>query len=105
MGSGSTEVALVKFSTYAAKEPGSSKPKPTNQFEVLDADWDAELGANALDMLLADHFAAQFDKKTGLGDVRWVVVRCWGWERDERWGDACCRRRAPAHRGQSRLRA
>lgn len=34
MGSGSTEVALVKYSTYSAKEPGSSKPKAINQFEV-----------------------------------------------------------------------
>ncbi|KAI8464405.1 MAG: Hsp70 protein-domain-containing protein [Monoraphidium minutum] len=72
MGSGSTEVALVKFSTYSAKEPGSSKPKPINQFEVLDADWDADLGANTLDALLADHFAAQFSEKTGVEDVRKV---------------------------------
>lgn len=72
MGSGSTEVALVKYSTYLAKEPGSSKPKPVNQFEVLDADWDATLGSNDLDMLLADHFAKQFADKTGLGDVRTV---------------------------------
>jgi hypothetical protein len=57
----------------SAKEPGSSKPKVTNQFEVLDADWDASLGANALDMLLADKFAAEFAEKTGLGDVRCVA--------------------------------
>lgn len=38
------------------------RPRP----QVLDADWDAELGANSLDMLLADHFAALFKDKTGL---------------------------------------
>ncbi len=80
MGSGSTEVALVKYSTYSAREPGSSKPKPINQFEVLDADWDATLGANALDGLLADHFAAKFDENTGLGDVRCAVFVCFGGE-------------------------
>ncbi|KIZ04287.1 hypothetical protein MNEG_3673 [Monoraphidium neglectum] len=72
MGSGSTEVALVKYSTYSAKEPGSSKPKPINQFEVLDADWEADLGSNALDMLLTEHFAVKFNEKFGLGDVRQV---------------------------------
>ena len=38
---------------------------------MLDADWEAELGSNALDMLLVDHFAVQFSEKTGLEDVRW----------------------------------
>ena len=56
--------------TPSAKEPGSSKPKTINQFEVLDADWDAELGATDLDLLLVHHFAEKFSEKTGLGDVR-----------------------------------
>ena len=34
MGSGSTEVSLVKYSTFAGREAG--KAKTYNQFEVLD---------------------------------------------------------------------
>jgi hypothetical protein len=37
IGSGSTEAALVKYSVYG--KPGSSKGA-TNQFEVLDVEWD-----------------------------------------------------------------
>jgi hypothetical protein len=38
--------------------------------QVLDADWEADLGSNALDMLLTEHFAVKFNEKFGLGDVR-----------------------------------
>lgn len=68
MGSSSTEVALIKYSTYSAKE-GGGKPKPINQLEVLDVEWDATLGSNLLDMALAGHFAEGFANKTKL-DVR-----------------------------------
>ncbi|EFJ52505.1 heat shock protein Hsp70G [Volvox carteri f. nagariensis] len=64
MGSGTTEVALVKYSTYTVKEAG--KPRTYNQLEVRDVDWDASLGANLLDMALAKHFAAQFAEKSKL---------------------------------------
>jgi hypoxia up-regulated 1 len=67
MGSGSTEVALVKYSTYSTKEAG--KDKTINQFEILDVEWDATLGSNNLDMVLAEHFAKQFEEKFKL-DVR-----------------------------------
>ncbi|GIL71901.1 hypothetical protein Vretimale_636 [Volvox reticuliferus] len=62
MGSGTTEVALVKYSTYTVKEAG--KPRVYNQLEVRDVDWDESLGANLLDMALAKHFALQFAEKT-----------------------------------------
>lgn len=69
MGSGSVEVALVRYSSYGAKEAG--KATRVNQVAVLDVDWDASLGANALDAVLAEHFAAQFNAKhPQLGDVR-----------------------------------
>jgi hypothetical protein len=119
------DIAALLARARSTKEPGTTKPKPTNQFEVrsspplenrgvvwwllqvpeaaagwhafahraplaaaraspapsprnspkvLDADWEAGLGSNALDMLLADHFAAQFSEKTGLGDVRWASL-------------------------------
>ncbi|KAL6750263.1 Hsp70 protein-domain-containing protein [Haematococcus lacustris] len=61
MGSGSTVVALVRFSSYMVKEAG--KPKPISQLEVRDVEWDAALGSNSLDALLADHFARQFADK------------------------------------------
>ena len=67
MGSGSTEVALVKYSTYNTKEAG--KDKAINQFEVLDVEWDTSLGSSNLDMVLAEHFAKQFEEKFKL-DIR-----------------------------------
>lgn len=72
MGSGSIEVALVRYSTYTPKE-GGSKAKPINQLEVVDVDWDARLGSNTLDMLLVEHFATEFNSQhPELGDVRCV---------------------------------
>lgn len=67
MGSGSTEAALVKYSTYG--KASSSGKGLTNQFEVLDVEWDHSLGSNALDLLLAEHFAKEFEAKHGV-DVR-----------------------------------
>eukprot|EP00775_Hariotina_reticulata_P013787 gene13787-13908_t len=67
MGSGSTEAALVKYSTYG--KAGSTAKALTNQFEVLDMEWDNSLGSNTLDLLLADHFAADFKSKGG-ADVK-----------------------------------
>ncbi|KAF8058449.1 HSP70-17 [Scenedesmus sp. PABB004] len=65
MGSGSTEAALVKYSTHG----GRGGKGGTNQFEVLDVEWDHALGSAALDAALAEHFAAEFQEKGG-GDVR-----------------------------------
>jgi len=76
MGSGSTQAALVKYSTY-----GKSKSSQTNQFEVLDVAWDHSLGSNSLDLLLLKHFADEFKQKGG-DDIRWdgalVFVCCGG---------------------------
>lgn len=71
IGSGSTEVALVRYSTYTVKEAG--KAKTYNQLEVKDVDWDDSLGSNLLDMALAKHFAAQFKEKSKL-DVDVMAV-------------------------------
>ena len=68
MGSSDTHVALVKYSTFSIKELG--KENVYNQFEVLDADWDTTLGSNVLDMVLAEHFASEFQQKFGGQDVR-----------------------------------
>ncbi|KXZ47053.1 hypothetical protein GPECTOR_38g290 [Gonium pectorale] len=72
MGSGTTEVALVKYSTYTVKEAG--KPKVYSQLEVRDVDWDHSLGSNLLDMALARHFAAEFREKAKLPDVDVTAV-------------------------------
>jgi hypoxia up-regulated 1 len=62
MGSGSTEVSLVRFSSYPAKEPGG-KATRISQLEVRDVDWDPELGSNLLDVALARHFTRKFADK------------------------------------------
>lgn len=64
MGSGSTQAALVKYSTY-----GKLKSSQTNQFEVLDVAYDHSLGSNSLDVLLLKHFAEEFKQKGG-DDIR-----------------------------------
>lgn len=64
MGSGSTQAALIKYSTY-----GRSKSSQTNQFEVLDVAYDHSLGSNTLDLLLLKHFAEEFKQKGG-DDIR-----------------------------------
>jgi hypoxia up-regulated 1 len=61
IGSGSTEVTLVKYSTYSVKEGG--RPKVYSQFEIKDAEWDSELGGNSLDALLVSHFGKVFMQK------------------------------------------
>ena len=62
MGSGSTEVSLVRFSSYPAKD-ASGKATRISQLEVRDVDWDPELGSNLLDVALAKHFTAKFADK------------------------------------------
>jgi hypoxia up-regulated 1 len=68
MGSGSTQAALIKYSTY-----GRSKSSQTNQFEVLDVAYDHSLGSNSLDLLLLKHFADKF-KEQGGADIRYGVL-------------------------------
>jgi len=43
--------------------PGAGAAR--SQFEVVDAAWDAALGAEALDFALVEHFAAEFQAKHG----------------------------------------
>lgn len=72
MGSGSTQAALIKYSTY-----GRSKSSQTNQFEVLDVAYDHSLGSNTLDLLLLKHFAEEFKQKGG-EDIRYVNTSATG---------------------------
>jgi hypoxia up-regulated 1 len=61
MGAGSATATLVHYSSFAGKEFG--KAKTFGQFEVKGVTWDANCGAADLDMLLVEHFAAEFNEK------------------------------------------
>ena len=61
MGSTSVGAGLVRYSTFEAKEAG--KKKTHGQFEVKAVKWDESCGGEDMDMLLVDHFAAEFDAK------------------------------------------
>ncbi|GAB4822077.1 hypothetical protein N2152v2_009123 [Parachlorella kessleri] len=67
MGSGTTEAALVKFSSYTDK-----KGATFSQFEVLDVAWVESLGGDNLEVVLMEYFADLFNqqKLKGGRDVR-----------------------------------
>ena len=68
VGASSVEASLIKYSSFDVKEFG--KVVSHSQFEVKDVAWDANLGAQDLDMLLVKHFADQFEAKHGGCDVK-----------------------------------
>ena len=61
MGATSVGAALVRYSSFEAKEAG--KKKQHGQFEIKRTAWDATCGGEDMDMLLVDHFLAEFDAK------------------------------------------
>ena len=61
MGATSVGAALVRYSTFEGKDAG--KKKTHGQFEVKAVKWDESCGGEDMDMLLVDHFAAEFDAK------------------------------------------
>ena len=66
VGSGSTRAALVEFSTeqVAAESFTSIKtPRELTRIRVLDATWERDAGGLALDMLLRERLASEFDKQ------------------------------------------
>ncbi|XP_002974987.2 heat shock 70 kDa protein 17 [Selaginella moellendorffii] len=67
MGANSAFAAVVLFSSYSAKEYG--KNVSHNYFELKGIRWDAEIGGQNLELRLVEHFAKEFEKKTGV-DVR-----------------------------------
>lgn len=66
MGASTTQVTVVNFTSYAAKESGS-KNKTVSQFEVVSKAWDSSLGGFSFDIalteLLADRFNAAWAAK------------------------------------------
>jgi len=61
MGATSVGAALVRYSSFESKEAG--KKKTNGQFEIKAVKWDASTGGEDMDMLLLDHFLAEFDAK------------------------------------------
>ena len=59
MGATSVGAALVRYSTFDGKEAG--KKKTHGQFEIKAVAWDESCGGEDMDMVLVDHFAAEFD--------------------------------------------
>ena len=59
MGATSAGAALVRYSTFDGKEGG--KKKTHGQFEIKAVAWDEACGGEDMDMVLVDHFAAEFD--------------------------------------------
>jgi len=65
MGASSTQVSIVTYSNFTVKEGGKNKTVGT--FEVRAKSWDASLGGDSFDMVIAEHFAAEFEAKHGAG--------------------------------------
>jgi len=61
LGATSAGAALVRYSTFDGKDAG--KKKQHGQFEIKAVKWDESVGGEDMDMLLVDHFLAEFDAK------------------------------------------
>merc|ERR1719163_2698287 len=61
LGATSAGAALVRYSTFEGKDAG--KKKQHGQFEIKAVKWDDSVGGEDMDMLLVDHFLAEFDAK------------------------------------------
>ena len=61
MGATSAGAALVRYSTFEGKESG--KKKQHGQFEIKAVKWDESVGGEDMDMILLEHFLAEFDAK------------------------------------------
>lgn len=62
VGHTSSGAALVRYSSFADKV---AKKKQYGQFEIKALKWDESVGGDTLDMLVMDHFMAEFKEKHG----------------------------------------
>ena len=62
VGHTSSGAALVRYSSFADK---LAKKKQYGQFEIKALKWDESVGGDTLDMLVMDHFMAEFKEKHG----------------------------------------
>eukprot|EP01023_Acetabularia_acetabulum_P001729 TRINITY_DN1067_c1_g1_i1.p1 TRINITY_DN1067_c1_g1~~TRINITY_DN1067_c1_g1_i1.p1 ORF type:complete len:530 (-),score=120.92 TRINITY_DN1067_c1_g1_i1:1759-3348(-) len=63
VGYDSVEAALVRYSTYDVKKDAQ------NQFEVKDVVWSDNVGGRDMDVILMEHFAAEFNEKFKSDDI------------------------------------
>ena len=71
LGASSLQVAIVKFMSYPIKESKYAKEKNVGGFEVLAKTWDATFGGQAIDQVIVNHLANEFNAKLTDGrDVR-----------------------------------
>ncbi|GAQ90029.1 hypothetical protein KFL_005910055 [Klebsormidium nitens] len=69
VGAAATRATLLRFSAYAGKDRGRSAV--IGQAHTLGVRWDPDLGGQAMEARLAEHFADEFNQQVGGGtDVR-----------------------------------
>jgi hypoxia up-regulated 1 len=68
LGAFSLQVSVVKFLSYQFKESKYAKNKTVGGFEVLGKAWDSTFGGQAVDQVIVDHLATEFNKLLSDGD-------------------------------------
>ena len=70
LGASALQVEVIKFYSYEHKESKYAKPKTVGAIEVLSKAWDFTLGGNALDHLIVEYLADEFNAHHRGKDVR-----------------------------------
>jgi hypoxia up-regulated 1 len=72
LGASALQVSIVRFFSYPHKETKFSKEKMVTGIEVLGKAWDSTLGGNALDHVIMEYLADEFNShyKGSKGDIR-----------------------------------
>ena len=68
LGAFSLQVSVVKFLSYQFKESKYAKNKTVGGFEVLGKAWDSTFGGQAVDQVIVDYLATEFNKVLSDGD-------------------------------------
>jgi len=61
LGASALQVSVVRYFSYPRKEGKFGKEKTVGALEVLGKAWDSTLGGNALDHLIVEYLASEFD--------------------------------------------
>lgn len=76
MGGTAVQVSVVRFYSYNATTPGSTKPKTVSALEVISKAWNSTVGGQSFDHCivehLADEFNAEWKKKRGDGQEKGI---------------------------------
>lgn len=70
LGASALQVSVVRYYAYQHKESKYGKEKTVGALEVLSKAWDSTLGGNALDHLIVEYLADEFNAKWKGGDIR-----------------------------------